>query len=457
MPERVDRFPRMLPSLQILTVEIPARDPSNISDTASDTASTASQRCVDDGLLILDPVERMPTYAQNFAKSFPVRRLESESNLIERIPRRGIRYSRLHASALRHYHLDARLSGKNSIFIKRNLKSFISFTRALGQVDHLEADRLWDIVRNDPRVLTKLDNYPKCESKHTNEKTLDGWCSVLRGHICALLPRTCEETMCQEMYAVSGIIPYHEPTEVPHYGDRRAGYVGKCDLTFVRNGEEFAFIEFKMARRENDKPWEATGAVVPQIICWLGGKRTGRIGVVITELGPMVIYRVPEDAPDENGDPIFKYYSVTNNGRFFDCTGPNASEGRLKLLRIIFEIMMCTATKPITLNGSAITVQVTGTAGNTEITPAAKRARSAMDPTKNMNTQNIAGGDTGRIQSNQSLARPDDVLSTYKYSIRTHHGSLIPVVSKHLLEHIKSDSDSDFDSDSDSDMSDDTQ
>ena len=336
---------KQLPLLHIIAAKLPRRESSTASDTDSDRDSVVSMGFMDADLLTLEPDERMLTYAEMFGRRFPRRRLNPDTNFIERRKREDGHFSILHASSLRHYHLDARLSGKNSIFRPSTLSAFIAFARSEAAVDIATADRLWETVSNSPSVQASLEEYPQVGRGSMKELHISKWCSGICKVIQEYLPFRCAVTECEESFAVKGIIPYFPIGAVAYYGDRRTGYMGRSDETFFRDGDAFAFFEYKIARRENTQQWEETDAVLPQIFCGLGGRATGRIGVVLTELGPVGIYREPEDQPDEIGNPVFRYYSVTNDGRFFDCQGDNGSEGRLILFRIIFEILLCTMIK----------------------------------------------------------------------------------------------------------------
>ena len=153
----------------------------------------------------------------------------------------------------------------------------------------------------------------------------------------------------------------------------------------------YLLLRYKIARRLNDHPWETTGSVPAQIFCGIAGSITARIGFVLAELGPNIVYRHLEDTSNENDNPVFIYYSVSNNARFCDCTGPKAPDGRKTALRILFEILLSTTIRPTKSKSlptmSPMAPVVTSKSGS----PRAKRSRDPHDSSQNAKHQNVTG------------------------------------------------------------------
>jgi hypothetical protein len=100
-----------LPPHPIEAAKLPRRHSSTTaSDIDTDRDSVVSMGFVDADLLTLEPDERMLTYAEKFGRRFPLRRLNPETNFIERRKREDGQFSILHASSLRHYHLACQAS-----------------------------------------------------------------------------------------------------------------------------------------------------------------------------------------------------------------------------------------------------------------------------------------------------------------------------------------------------------
>ena len=161
------------------------------------------------------------------------------------------------------------------------------------------------------------------------------------GYLCS--------TSTQKTFGLIGGLAYSEPSvpekERTAWDNPRAGYVGRNDLAFLCEGEVIGVIELKMVDGGISSAWHKQGSTLPQILCWLGGTITGVVGLVISNLGSTSLYRELQEKPDEFGNPVFKYFNFPPNGLFDDCRGTSGAAGRLRLLRSLFEMILCCSKK----------------------------------------------------------------------------------------------------------------
>jgi hypothetical protein len=214
--------------------------------------------------------------------------------------------------------------------------------------------------------------------------------------------------------------------------DPRVGYMGHSDYAFLREGRTFAVAELKMVKDENESAWYLEGAIAPQIICWLGGTVTCRVGLVLTNKGLKLLYRKLKSITDPAGNPVFDYFMFPPDDTFDLFKGTNRMQALWRLVRIVFEIVMCT--------------RIPDGISNDIEPPSLKKLKiSPPTPTDSENHENVEAQTVEQIE----------VISSYSCSVTDKDGSLTQIEGYELegnpsdeftdieSEHSNSESDSD--------------
>ena len=253
----------------------------------------------------------------------------------------------LHASYLRYNLLEPAIYRSGYMLKPGSMNEFVELARAYSEVEDAMASEIWSRIRSQANVRAWLAAFPGGDK----EADFRGWLESLCAMISAFIPSPCDPRRNEVLLGMKGALPYTDADRngLPLGPIRSVGYIGFADFIFRRKGKIFGVVEFKRTHGDINQVWYRAGAVLPQIICWIGGSSTGRIGLVVCELGYKLIYRIQREWFDVNRNPVFDYYIYppdqrsNNHSTFRDCRpGPQGDLGRYELLKILFEILLNT-------------------------------------------------------------------------------------------------------------------
>ena len=190
-----------------------------------------------------------------------------------------------------------------------------------------------------------------------------------------------------------------------------AGYLSRADMVFFRGTDPFAVVEFKMDRAPSaNKPWYEYDAVLAQIFCGLSGSKNCRFGLVLTQTGYKLIYRV-ESRRSRHNDPIYDYFMYPpgeQDSPLAMCQGTTGLQVFEDLLMIMRELTL-TSTKNPAVGG------------------ANKIARTSEN-SYNANTMSGAQAEVDLLTRKlEDLKLKREVFTSYKFEATTVDGSTIPL------------------------------
>jgi hypothetical protein len=300
-----------------------------------DVASKATEELEDGNVL----EQSMLRCLASVAKKFPHRRLNEE--FMESSNKPDGTYTRVRACDLRYEHLDARVK---LLFQQGTVDGLAAKLRAGRNIDASIADNLWHEVKTSQAILDHLHSF-----NPANERALKYWLLSLHSHVSLKVSGKIRPPSSHDMFAVSGALAYSDPTVAEDarapWSNPRAGYVARSDLTFRCKRDPIATVKLSMTEESTETPWQEQGSNLPEILCLLAGKLTCVIGLLVSALGYFAVYRDLQSKADSEGNPVFKYFNFPDHGLFDDCRGTAGSAGRMRLLRIIFEITLCSTKK----------------------------------------------------------------------------------------------------------------
>ena len=320
--------------MNIVAVDIP--DDWSDSESA-ELSSVASLLTADDELMTATLWMHQQSNAEHLARRFPMRLLDELGFMCTHSSD-----NKVHASSLRYRFLNPLVYRQESLLRTESFDHFVSFIRANSQFKDDEYQRLWNKVSTDSRTVIHLNTF-----EPTNEGDLNNWIVGLCHRVMNHLPAD-SKISSQNRFGISGALAYTDPESFGE-NDQRAAYLGKCDLVVFKKSKVFAVMQLKMV--SDNQIWYRHGAILPQIICWIGGTFSARVGIVLSNIGYRIIYRILRPQPDERGNAVFDFYILIdgvdpNSQKFTICVGDVGVTGRQSLLRIIFEILVSTMIEP---------------------------------------------------------------------------------------------------------------
>ena len=180
-----------------------------------------------------------------------------------------------------------------------------------------------------------------------DEAGLSDWLGRVSSCICTKLDLNQPQTKPEALVAMKGALAYADAgQEARGELNDQVGYLGKADYVFKSRGLTFAAVEYKMARLITDNvEWFNSRAVLAQIMCWIAGDSNTRFGLVLTEIGFKLIYRI-EAGWTPDGIQIFNYYmfpprnATTGKSLFLPCreSCPEYRANIESLIRVIYEL-----------------------------------------------------------------------------------------------------------------------
>ena len=275
---------------------------------------------------------------------FPRRSLTALDMMSVPSPASTERFNRVHASSLRYRCLNPIIYRQETMIRNESLQHFINCIRRDSPILAEEHTRLWQIVLSDENIISHLHFF-----EFTIEAEIRDWNLLLCDKILTHFRLRRNVRFPPEvLLGVQGALAYTDPDEDGQASGAliwRAGYLGYCDLAIRKSGRTYAVFEYKKVSDIINQTWYRHGSILPQIICWIGGAASGRVGIVLTNIGYRVIYRVLRPEHNPEGHPIFDYYILFDGNhaesrRFTECRGADGHVGRMQYLRILFEILV---------------------------------------------------------------------------------------------------------------------
>ena len=419
-------------NFQMARLNIVAVDVDAFSDV-SEVFAIAEVLAPEDPFMNATVDEHHASNAGYFAEKFPERMLDGAGLVLWK---KTTKFIRLHANYLQYRSLIPLVYRIDAFFRRGSLEGLIQVVRRDSRVEDDEADKLWRAVSRCGPVIREL-RWPIISDK----ARISAWVTNLCGAVKTMLPSAAARPIPQKRFGIKGALAYTEPGEI----NDGAGYIGKSDLCFGKEGSVVGVMELKIASDDINQVWYRFGAILPQIICWLGGTVTAKVGIVLCQLGFKLIYR-DLTGNDHEGNPIFNYYAV--NGidgiHFEDCRGPEGAANRMILLRVFFELLLISMedpveerdapSTPIKAQGPAVARQPPNpplTAEKMREERVAKMRRLSEDSENGnlIHHSPCTQSDVGSAEESEI-----EIVSSYNYSVRLADDSLVPLVGFEFVE-----------------------
>jgi len=268
-----------------------------------------------------------------------------------------------------------------------------------------------------------------------SEPQLNNWFVSLVTHVSVACTGQGRYINTQTLFGLRGALAYTDPNHGTSHS--RAGYLGKADVVFPCGAEIFGAAELKMAG-EGRIIWYKARAILAQIICSMSGTIDCRVGLILTDGGWKLLYRIPRDLPTEMGDIVFDYYLFPpdeDTGMSFYQPCNNA--GLKTLVRIVYELMKV-VTMPQVDKPEAVKTAKAGAKVDKKTKkqlrpqisdPKPKRSKSgagSQDNNENTRTHAINFSTDVEVETHQ----PE--MSSYRFMIAKADGSFKPLGSFHF-------------------------
>jgi hypothetical protein len=288
--------------------------------------------------------------ADALAGCFKWRRLGKLGVVLWKATETDVKFKVLHASSLKkHKYMQPVLYRFPGLFKAGELSQLIAICRLNRGLLHTGPDPEWVRLRSHIINSGMLSQF---EYSLGSERSLSRWFTTLCGLVSAHLSGDFVLLKYEALLGLSGPLAYKDP-ETDEI-DLRAGYIGKADLLFPLGPSHFAGVECKIVSDAYlDLIWYTPRAVLSQTMCWLSAAAESRVCLVVCNLGIKLVYRIPRETMDCEGQLVFDYYSyppadpLTGRSYFLPCRGEHAQAGLEQLLRIIYELIKVTMSSPM--------------------------------------------------------------------------------------------------------------
>ena len=311
-----------------------------------------------------------------------------------------------------------------SILRPGSLDQIVQELRTLrGETQHTNADSKWLKLLDQLNVDDQLARLREAEVDICVER----WFVICQADVNLITGhRQLYDTVAT--FGLKGALARPHPTATSKIDDQ-AGYLSRADLVLRRGTDPFAVVEFKMDRHPTaNKPWYELDAVLAQIFCGLSGSETCRFGLVLTQTGYKLLYRIKISR--EGDRDIYNYYiypSETPLARF-----DTDKIKFIELLRIIAELTLTSSRNPDISTANKIT-----------------------NATERINVSNRGPVDDTSVESLTDkladLKMSVDQFTSHQFAATLFDGSLLPLeglsnFSKEFLnENYESSSESEYD------------
>jgi hypothetical protein len=300
----------------------------------------------DDGTRFKPLAQHNSENALAFHLKFTVRQL---SDLLKIVNLGTIPVPRhLYASLLRHRHLDAKWSRADGYLRSKSLKWFVQACLDDGNYSTSQREELWLKVLADEAILRHLHQLP---SQKMSEIDVRGWWFGLMLLIRIRLGEGRLRESTVKRFGIGGALAYTDPASGANVPE--AAYLSRLDHCYIRAKEKTPFVgvEFKHVSFYNNCIWHNINSALPQTLCALSGNENCLAGLFLCNLGFVVIWR--KQIGHNGRIPIYDYFmfpkrtAVPDNPYhprrplMRDCfSEEHGEEGRLDLLRVMFEIAL---------------------------------------------------------------------------------------------------------------------
>jgi hypothetical protein len=215
------------------------------------------------------------------------------------------------------------LNERGIIFRDGSLEDIIAIMRAISDIPDHQAEIFWQRVRGSPYVQACLAQFDPVSESDLKAYTHRLFASVASE---AQLPAVdCDE---DKVFASVGMLE----------GSARFG--SDATTSYLRSGDVTAVVITLMT--SVDDGGDGLVCSGSQSLCSLGGSMQCRLVIILTDVGVKIIYRRLLQGTTN----IFEYYAYPSDhgesASFMDCRGDEGRAGRLKLLRVIFEVCLAT-------------------------------------------------------------------------------------------------------------------
>ena len=301
------------------------------------TRSVASSTVFEDLADIPGLLDRKIRNALALSDKFPQKTCTANGLLSDGETSKPLFASRLARSTFMH----PLLTRQDGIFRDGSLEQFIDLNMARrGE----SVDNDWAGVISHIRRYSLIELFPGLSE---DELGIKSWLNIMTSRICGKLKSINPSTKPRALFAMRGALAYADAGQEGRGElNDQVGYIGKADYVFKSRGLTFAAVEYKIARLITDNvEWFNSRAVLAQIMCFLAGDSNTRFGLVISEIGFKLIYRI-EAGWTPDGVPIFDYYMfpprnpTTGKSLFLPCreSCPEYRANIESLIRVIYEL-----------------------------------------------------------------------------------------------------------------------
>ena len=283
------------------------------------------------------------------------------------------------------------------------------------------AETGWKKIKKDLRISETFNKLANIKV----ESTLSGLFNAILGIIDHISDHHQVSTTTEDEFGLRGGLAYDSKNSLSEVHEE-AAYFSRADSVFRRGSAVFAVVEFKIDR-QHTRPWYMVDAVLAQIFCGLSGAESCRFGLVLTQTGFKLLYRIRVNDDTNGARPLFKYYVYPPGSEETPLQGLRGEENAIaceELMRIIYELTLTSSDRP------------------------AKRARNSENSVDGLSSENKRVDSLIEKLQSTNLGVRD--YTAYKFDCVLTSGSVITLeglsdLSEELLATYESAQDSDYD------------